>query len=324
MSATVHANLQPDSPTTADPELRPLPLVLVVDDSSADRRLAGSLVEKRKGWRVAYAANGLEALHAIQRELPAIVLTDMIMPEMDGLGLVDTVRRYHPTLPVVVMTAHGSEDVAIQALRRGAVSYVPKKCLARDLGDTLDQVQISAHVDRIQQRLRECLNEATSHYILGNDPTLVPSLVACLQEQLDHFRLCDQTNRIRVGVALEEALLNGIYHGNLEVSSLLREHGDGPYLSLASERRSQSPYGERRLHVRAHLTRDEAVYVIQDEGPGFDPSTLPDPTDPANLERPFGRGLLLVRTFMDEVTFNDPGNQITLVKKREGHKACAF
>ena len=54
------------------------------------------------------------------------------------------------------------------------------------------------------------------------------------------------------------------------------------------------------------------MYTVRDEGPGFDPASLPDPTDPANLDRPCGRGLLLMRTFMDNVIFNDKGNEVTL------------
>jgi anti-sigma regulatory factor (Ser/Thr protein kinase) len=63
------------------------------------------------------------------------------------------------------------------------------------------------------------------------------------------------------------------------------------------------------------------VFCIRDEGPGFDWSTLPDPRDPENLGRVGGRGLLLVRTFMDEVHFNEKGNQIILVKRR--NPSCA-
>jgi len=56
---------------------------------------------------------------------------------------------------------------------------------------------------------------------------------------------------------------------------------------------------------------------VRDEGPGFDPASLPDPTDPANLDRPCGRGMLLMRTFMDNVIYNDRGNEVTLFKERE-------
>ena len=79
-------------------------------------------------------------------------------------------------------------------------------------------------------------------------------------------------------------------------------------------RRAAGPDQDRRVHVYAKESRRQAVYVIRDEGPGFDPSALPDPTDPSNLEKASGRGLLLIRTFMDEVHHNEDGNQITMVK----------
>src|SRR6185295_19428079 len=100
----------------------------------------------------------------------------------------------------------------------------------------------------------------------------------------------------------------------LEVSSDLRENGDDAFHKLARERREQPPYAARRVRVTARLTTTGATFVIRDQGPGFDVSKLPDPTDPANLEKPSGRGLLLMRAFMDEVRFNATGNQVTMVK----------
>src|SRR5262249_51241466 len=101
--------------------------VLVVDDSLVDRHLAGGIIEKMPGWKALYATNGAEGLEAIEGKPPDVVLTDMLMPEMDGLQLVEAIRSQHPLIPVILMTAHGSEDIAIQALRKGAASYVPKK-----------------------------------------------------------------------------------------------------------------------------------------------------------------------------------------------------
>jgi anti-sigma regulatory factor (Ser/Thr protein kinase) len=68
--------------------------------------------------------------------------------------------------------------------------------------------------------------------------------------------------------------------------------------------------------VTARLSRREGVFVVQDEGPGFDVRTIPDPTDPANLFRVGGRGILLMRSFMTVVQFGDRGNRVTLVKRR--------
>jgi CheY-like chemotaxis protein len=298
------------------------PTVLVVDDAPVDRHKAKRLVEKVEGWRAVTACNGAEALEAIEREAPTVVLTDMLMPEMDGLELVEAIRERHPLIPVILMTAFGSEDIAILALQKGAASYVPKKSLARDLADTLDQVQTAAKAGQQHQQLLDSLTEVEAQFVLESDAALVPALVAYLQDQFTRMKLCDQTTRIRLGVALEEALLNGIYHGNLEVSSELRENGDGAFHQAARERRQQLPYAERRLRVRSSLSRTQAEWVIADEGPGFDPSKLPDPTDPANLGRVGGRGLLLIRTFLDEVRFNQKGNEVTLIKRREpAHEA---
>ena len=106
-----------------------------------------------------------------------------------------------------------------------------------------------------------------------------------------------------------------MFHGNLEISSELRQEDERNYYKLADARRLQPPYQDRKVHFTFRVTRNEASCAIQDDGPGFDPSKLPDPTDPENLGRVGGRGLLLIRTFMDEVNFNEKGNEITLIKR---------
>ena len=291
--------------------------VLVVDDNPMDRHLAGGLVEKA-GLIPVYAGNGREALEALgQGDGTDLVLTDLLMPEMDGLELVKEVREKHPLIPVILMTAYGSEEIAIEALRKGAASYVPKRNLTQDLAETLERVLSISRAGRDQQRLLECLTQTESHFLLDNDPSLIPPLIGHLQENLARMKLCDEIGRIRVSVALQEALVNAIHHGNLEISSQLREQNEPLYYSLIEQRRVQKPYRMRRVQIIAKESPADATYVVRDEGPGFDPQSLPDPTDPANLERCYGRGLLLIRTFMDEVYHNETGNQITLIKRRD-------
>jgi CheY-like chemotaxis protein/anti-sigma regulatory factor (Ser/Thr protein kinase) len=289
--------------------------VLVVDDAPVDRLMTGAIVNQMPGWRARYAESGEDALAEIARERPGIVLTDLNMPNMDGLALVAEVHRQHPAVPVVLMTAYGNEEIALQALREGAASYVPKKNLESDLASTLEQVVTAARVERRQQRLLERLTQAELHFVLDNDRLLVGPFVAHLRNYLARLGLGDETAITRVSIALEEALLNAILHGNLELSSDLRQDGEEAYCRLAEERRGIAPFRDRQVFCIARLSRAEVSVTIRDEGPGFDPSTLPDPTDPANLGRIGGRGLLLIRTFMDSVTHNPSGNEITLVKR---------
>jgi CheY-like chemotaxis protein len=290
--------------------------LLIVDDSSVDRHLAETVVTRRPGWHVRHAGSGVEALACLRAGGVQVVLADVLMPEMDGLELVEAVREQFPTIPVVLMTAYGSEDLAIRALRAGAASYVPKRSLNRYLAETLEQVLDVSQARHEQQRVEECLSRLHRDFLLDNDPTVIPHLVANLQDMLRRLGVGDGHAQMRVAIALEEALLNGLYHGNLELDSELRRDGSQSFHRAGEQRRRLSPYRERRLHVKAHVSRTEAVFEIQDEGPGFDPSRLPDPTDPANLGKDSGRGLLLIRTFMDEVRHNPSGNQITLIKRQ--------
>jgi serine/threonine-protein kinase RsbW len=77
-------------------------------------------------------------------------------------------------------------------------------------------------------------------------------------------------------------------------------------------------YGNRkdpakRVRVEISIQRASVVATITDEGGGFDPSLVPDPTVPANLEKPGGRGIFLIHSLMDEVRYNSRGNSVTLV-----------
>lgn len=289
--------------------------VLIVDDNPIDRRLAAGIIE-RVGMETSFAVNGREGLKAIEKEAPDIVLTDLLMPEMDGLELVERIKAEHPTVPVILMTAHGSEEIAVKALRTGAASYVPKANLPRDLVHTVHDVLSVATAKKDEQKALSCLCEADLRFVMGMDNGTHEPLVGFLQEQLRTWRLCDDADLIRVGTALHEAFVNAIEHGNLELVSDLRDDPDGSYQILGDQRRKEPPYCDRTVHVSARMTREDATIKIRDEGPGFDPSTLPDPTDPENIGKISGRGLLLIRTFMDDVHFNDTGNEITMVKRR--------
>ncbi len=297
--------------------------ILVVDDSPLDRRLAGGILEKCSGMNVDYATNGVEALEKIQKSPPDAVLSDLQMPELDGLELVQSIRSRFPLIPVILMTAHGSEDIAVQALARGASSYVPKTKLTQELPEVLESVLAVSKADRHNERLGECLKLSTNEFVLENDTALVYPLVDHCQRLVTRMKLCDETGRIRIGIALEEALLNALYHGNLELTAdQLREartglmdNGGGP--NLIDQRRQQTPYRDRRIYFHVSVSPAEARFVVRDDGPGFNPGDVPDCTNPENLERESGRGLLLMRTFMDDVQFSRNGNEVTLVKRRD-------
>ena len=288
--------------------------ILIVEDSRT-QALQIQLLLENLGFEVRCASNGREALAELEKHVPEVVLTDLDMPELNGLELVEAVRQDYASVPVILMTAMGSEEIAVQALQKGAAGYIPRRNLNRDIAATLHDVLEVARASQHQERALACLNQAEFHFVLENDIELVAPLIEFLEGSLVRMDRCDRNELMRVGMALHEALVNAIQHGNLEVGTELRQQDERVYYNLTRDRRGQRPYRDRRVQVSAKLTPHESVFVVADEGPGFDTRTVPDPNDPANLERIGGRGLILIRTFMDRVEHNDRGNRIAMTKR---------
>lgn len=125
-----------------------------------------------------------------------------------------------------------------------------------------------------------------------------PSDVAYLEEAVAEIvRACEEREiaaaraRVNLRVALGEAVANAILYGN-----------------------RQDPF--KRVQVRAEFAPDRVAVTVTDEGSGFDPAIVPDPTRPENRWRSHGRGLFLLRSLMDEVRYNEVGNAVTLVLRR--------
>lgn len=290
--------------------------ILIVDDSLADRTIAAKLFSHQKNFSILQASDGREAMELIEQRCPDLVVTDLQMPEMDGLQLVGEIRQRYPHLPCVLITAKGSEELAAEAIRRGAASYVPKRRMADTLLATVSQVLAATVHENKQREVDEFQVRREFEYCMPNDATKIELLVTRLQESVSQRFILDEIELIQTGIALSEAIRNAIDHGNLELDSELKCCSDGEFERLAEFRRNRKPWCDRRVWIVVKETVDEVVFKIRDEGSGFDATNLDyDPTSPENLSRPCGRGLFLMREFMDRVTFNHSGNEITLVKK---------
>jgi serine/threonine-protein kinase RsbW len=126
-----------------------------------------------------------------------------------------------------------------------------------------------------------------------------PAEARAVQEKIEQLLLARQAHDhdvFSIRLALEEALINAIKHGNQMDRS-------------------------KKVKVSYRLLADRFEIAIADEGAGFDPGDVPDPTAIENLERPCGRGLMLMRHYMSEVQYNDRGNAVVMSKVfRNGKK----
>jgi anti-sigma regulatory factor (Ser/Thr protein kinase) len=256
----------------------------------------------------AHAISGVRAVD--------VILVDLGNPHVDGVDLVDSLHTKLPHTPIVLMSAPYGVSVALEAVRKGAVNHFPRDLLDTEPAAVLETLRAAADLHRRRTQAADRLDGQAFEFTLDNDPGEVPAVVARLAEAAVEVGLCDRPTARRIGVAVEEAILNAIVHGNLEVSSDLRQLDQVAYDRQILERRGQSPYAERQVKLTARLSRAEATFGVRDEGRGFDVTRVPDPTDPEHLFRVGGRGLLLMRSFMTAVHFADRGTRVTLVKRR--------
>jgi len=290
--------------------------ILVVDDSPTQIQQIQFLLE-REGFVVQSAMDGIQAIASIKANTPLLVVTDLQMPEMNGLELVASVKETMPSLPVILTTSQGSEEIASQALKAGAASYVPKRELSETLIPVLQQVLAVNKAAKAVPQVAQNAVESNITLEVTNDEAQIPDIISRLELPMVELDLFDEGERMQIAMALDEALLNAMIHGNLEVSSELRQSDNGtPYVNLIAERKEQAPYRDRKVTVKLEATSERIIFTIRDDGPGFDAAALRDPTDPENLERAGGRGLLLINAFMDEVSHNEIGNEIRMVKRK--------
>ncbi|HVS16833.1 MAG TPA: response regulator [Thermoanaerobaculia bacterium] len=292
-----------------------MPRALVVDDSRVDRELIAGLLEEESGLEVVGVASAEEALGWLERESPELVVTDLAMPGMGGLELVEKIVAKKPGLPVVLVTSLGSEEAAAEALRRGAASYVPKANLASQLAGIADRLVANVVERRARRLVYTTIQRCETVFELENDRETFPPLIAFVTELVGGSGICDEADLMRLAVALEEALVNAAEHGNLEMGSELREDDRLGYVREVRRRRGVAPWADRRVRFELALSRQEVRLRVRDQGSGFDPHNLPDPADPKNILKASGRGVLLMRTFMDEVIYNETGNEVTMVKR---------
>jgi len=290
-----------------------MPTVLVVDDSAVDRRVVRGLLEHTGDYEIVEASDGEAALAVVDERVPDIIITDLLMPRMDGFAMVEELKENSPGIPVILMTGRGSEAIAAKALQHGAASYVAKSRLANDLTPAVERILSAAREDRTHARLMHHMHGCKLEFVLRNDLTLIRASVNLLQLMLRCLPLSDEIERLRVGIALEEALANAYYHGNLAIGAIEPRPAREDYASLASRRLLETPYCNRRIHLAAEITRHAAEFVVRDEGAGFDVAGWLQKSATLDADAAANRGMSLMRSIMDEVRYNASGNEITLV-----------
>ncbi len=296
--------------------------VAVVDDEEEIRSILARKLSKI-GYNVVPLEEAEDLLDMLKKDEKAIdlVISDIMLKGMDGIELLRHIDTLEKPMPVLLITGHGNIEHAIQALRYGAYDFIRKP---------FDLTDITSSVNRILRSKREeKLTDDVGQYILFEKRIfeIPPDTTACnvvsyiLTKDLTSAGFCNRTTAGNISLALKEAIDNAVIHGNLEISSeIIETSGIKDFYAEVLNRKNHKKYSNRIVSVYYELFEDFVEYIIEDEGPGFNYNFLPDPTYPENFYKNSGRGLLIIRTLMDEVDWNGKGNIIRLRKYKTRQK----
>lgn len=293
-----------------------MPVILHVDPSTADRDAIREALASQETWTVEGAASYEEARERLDLHSIDLILCESDLGDGEWRDLLSAVRSRKMATPVFVVSSHMTVESAAQAARDGAEAVLVKGSDPSEWLFPIECAMERAASQSVRQAVEGSLTQKILKFTLENEKGRVPHLVNLLIESCDQFELIDDRDRMRIQVALEEALLNAIIHGNLEVSSRLRELDGDLFEQAIMERKQLEPFRSRHVTLVAEYTHAGARFVIRDEGPGFNVETVRNPTEDDTIALASGRGILLMRSFMDSIDFNDKGTEVTMFKRR--------
>jgi len=290
--------------------------ILLVEDSPAEQlTLQGLLRSRWPELEIDRCGNVPTALQTIRMARPDLVVADLNLPGQSGSDLLDLLVGEEREIPVILITGDGSEEAALRAIQAGATSYVPKIQIGKHLLDAIDKILRLSRKNAARRRLMGFLFHQDLRFSIENDLELVGPFVDYVRDHLETATPFTLNETAHICLALHESLTNAINHGNLELDSELRQDDERVYYDLGEKRRREHPYCDRHVYVAMTLTASEVDFRIRDEGPGFDAAAALEKAREINLDRIGGRGLLLIRAFMDTLSFNESGSEIRFSKR---------
>ncbi len=267
--------------------------ILVVDDDEMICQLLRDILN-RNNMDVVPAYNAKHALEELSRQKIDVVLTDVNMPGMNGIVLMEEIKKLSPDLPVIIMTGGGTEEIAVKALQRGALNFCRKPFNIPEISSVIKK---GLEAKKLSDKQKEIMHFLVVNFCfdIPSDVIYIKGLIHYIYQGAKQLGFPENEFTMRVRVAIDEAIVNAIRHGNKFDKN-------------------------KRVKIDVTISPDKLQVKIIDEGNGFDVSAIPDPKDPENLHNEGGRGVLLMGYYMDEIKYNDKGNEVVLTKYAHNHE----
>ncbi len=295
---------------------------LFIDDDENMIILFKTLLIKyvpQNNYQIDLAFSAEDALEKYRNNKYDIVFTDLQMPQKNGFELIKDIKVINPAAFVVVITGYGSEDIAVESLKQGAISYLKKPVRIEDLKECISRIE---NLNKLSQK---SILSSSRNY----DQYIDRSIINYKLPNIIYYELTDfinsvlfpyeaiLSNIVNIKMGLFEILVNAIEHGNLGITSEQKE-----YLLSSSKWEDefriliQSPLARQTfITVEITLEKNQLSITVEDQGNGFDVSRVSEKLENAQPSTSLsGRGIIMTKYYFDRVVYNNKGNSVTITK----------
>ncbi len=286
--------------------------------AAADAAMLNGLRRRLRaaGYRTVTARN-VEKCRRIMtsRENLLLLFVELSSTFPAGPEILRRIRAEFPDLPAMVVVRRGQQRRLLEGWRQGAGDFLIWPPDARRWSDCLQKVEKlcgELELQRGWSRFMEAVSCSMS-FRSAEEPCRRARLA--VGGFLRRFTKLSESTQQNLLLVLEEAVMNALEHGNLELESEWKREagpdGRSRFGAVRAARLRNPRYAERRIHIRVEWRREEIEISVEDEGKGFDPGAYCYSAD----GREWGMGLKIITSLMDEVTFNEKGNRICMRKR---------
>jgi len=262
--------------------------ILVIDDDESILRLLSKFLTS-EGHTVVTENNGSNAIDKFKENHFDLVITDMYMPELDGLDIIRNIKDINCNIPIIVLTAAGSITNVVQSLKLGAFNYMTKPVNIGEVREIIQKAFLANAAIRQQKNFCTYLSTSISTFRTNSDITRLDEISYFINHMLGFF---GYSSTWQIQLAFTEAFTNAVCHGNMSAP-------------------------DKFVNVEIKFLKDEIIITIEDEGEGFKVPDLKNYRLSDDIYAGSGRGIFLINSYMDSISFNEKGNRITMSKKRE-------
>ena len=287
--------------------------ILFVDDEENIRELFQEYF--KSDYELVLSDNGQDALQIAQTQTFDLIISDISLPKLNGVQFIKKLRFEGNVTPFIVITGDSDIQLAIDVFRLGAVDFFLKPFRMEALRLRIQKYEntdpdLSVLYRNHEVRFHDCEQNIEIYPRIKN----INKYVSMIIEQIQPNPKVKVDDLLSIKVVLYELLANAIEHGSAGISykdkqKILESNDD--YFEVVDGLCKKL---DKRIWIHYKISNESICLKITDQGTGFNLNEIPSPIDDPNVNLVNGRGIFLVRMNIDSLTYNEVGNEVTIVK----------